>query len=193
MEHQQVQQDISIIKEMIEKTRRETAESGHFFIFIGILSILIIPLIHFMGLQWEFPILIGMTVIGGVIGFMTIGRQGKKEKVRTYAQEIFGYLWAACGFICIMILFVFPFLNVIPATAAPVLIYLILGIGLFTTGAIYDLKFITLCSLAWWIGALLISFVELASIHTLIAVLTISIGFVLPGIIFNRKYKNRSV
>ena len=40
MNQAQVQQDISIIKEMIEKTRRETAESGFLFIIPGILCVL---------------------------------------------------------------------------------------------------------------------------------------------------------
>ncbi len=193
MEHEQVQQDISIIKEMVEKTRRETAESGNFFIFIGILSILILPLMYILGNRWEFPIIVGVAVVGAIIGYLTVGRPGKEEKVQTYAKEIFGHLWMACGFICILLIFVFPFLNLYPATATPVLVYLVLGIGLFTTGAIYNLKFIKFCSLAWWVGALLLSFAELASMHMLIAGLTTAIGFVLPGIIFNRKYKNRSV
>ncbi len=30
MNHEQIQQEISMIKEMIDKSRKETAESGHF-------------------------------------------------------------------------------------------------------------------------------------------------------------------
>ena len=37
MDNNQIQQDISLIKEMIAKTRRDAADSGHFFIFLGII------------------------------------------------------------------------------------------------------------------------------------------------------------
>jgi len=192
MEHQQIEQNISIIKEMIEKTRKETAQSGNFFIFIGIMSIALTLLILFLEDQWELPIIAGMVVFSAIVGYLTVGREEKKQKVQTYAKTVFGSLWLACGLICISVIFLFPFLNAFPFQAVPVLTSLIVGIGLFTTGAVYQLPFVQWCSIAWWLGAILMSLAEAELVRILIMDATIAIGFVLPGIIFNRKYKHRS-
>lgn len=192
MEQQKIEQDISIIKDMIEKTRRETAESGNFFIFIGYFCIATTLLMYFLENKWELPILVGMVFVGAFIGYWTLGRESKNEKVQTYAKTVFVNLWQACGIMCLMAIFLFPFLGVYSFHAVPVLTCLIMGVGLLTTGAIYDFGFVKWCSLAWWIGALLISLFEMELTRVLIMAAVIAAGFVLPGIIFNRKFKTRS-
>lgn len=197
MNHNQVQQEISIIKEMIEKTRRETAESGHFFIIVGILSIISTIVIGFLEINrlnhFVLPTLIIFVVIMVIAGFIIGYKDEKKEKVKTYAKTIFGNLWLACGIPGLMVLFLFPLLKVYPWQLVPVLASLIMGIGLFTTGAIYDLRFIQWCSVAWWVGAFMMAILEGHRFPKLSIMITcLIIGFILPGYILNKKYKNRS-
>ena len=40
MSDQQIHNEILLIKKMIEKTQKDTAQSGHLFIFIGLLSLI---------------------------------------------------------------------------------------------------------------------------------------------------------
>ena len=88
MDNNQIQQEISIIKSMIEKTRREAAENGHLFIAIGILAIintLAIGILNTYSLNHlVLPVLITQMAATVLIGYLTAGRQEKKDKEKKF-------------------------------------------------------------------------------------------------------------
>jgi len=90
-----------------------------------------------------------------------------------------------------MVTFVFPFLNVYSFRAVATLASLILGIAVFMTGIIYEMRFILWLSSAWWIGACLMALIE-SEYRFLILIASIIIGWIIPGIIMNKKYENGS-
>ena len=194
MDNVQMQQEISIIREMIEKTKKETAESGQFFIWTGILSIVFVYAISFFeshGLsQYFWPILIAMVLINGTIGYLTFSKIEKREKVKTYAKSIYLRLWFASGMTSLLVVFLFPHLHVFSIGATPILVSLIMGIAIYTTGVIFDSRLIRRFSLVWWAGA--ISMGVWQEWTTYIMMLVMFVGFVVPGLILNREYKNRS-
>lgn len=193
MNHDQIQQEISIIKSMIEKTRSETAESGHFLILIGIVSAIgtfaIGILELFNRIYLYLLILILMTVINGFIGYLVVSKEEKKAK--TYTKTILYNIWLACAVPALMIVFLFPLTKVYSFSLVPTLISLIGGIMVFSSGVIYELRYIRWCSVVWWGGACLMAYIE-SKYNFLIMIGMIIFGFILPGVIFNRQYKNRS-
>jgi len=193
MDHNQIQQEISIIKSMIEKTRRETAESGHFLILIGIVSAVgtfAIGMFELFNLnQLDLPALIVMLLINGLIGYLVVANEEKKAK--SYTKTILYNVWFACSIPIIMIVFLFPLTKVYSFQLVPILISLIMGIIIFSAGVIYELRYIQWCSIVWWGGACLMAYIE-SQYKFLIMIAMILFGFVLPGIIFNRQYKNGS-
>ncbi len=195
MNHNQIQQEISIIKSMIEKTRKETAESGYLFIFMGIASaifVLVISLLELYRLnRWVLPAMITLTIINGIIGYLVVTKAAKQERVKTYPKTVVLSLWVICGMTLLMMTFLFPFLKVYPFRALGTLVSLILGIAVFMTGIIYEMRFILWFSLAWWIGACLMALIE-GKFRFLIMIATIIIGWIIPGIILNKKFKNGS-
>ena len=197
MDQSQVQQEISIVKEMIEKTRRETAESGYFFIFIGIIASICpvgISLLEEYNLNnMVLPALIILTIISGIIGYLVVSREERNEKVKSYPKTVFYQLWFACGMTMLMMVFLFPFLKAYPWSAVPVLVSLVCGIGLYLTGVIYELRFIQWFSMPWWAGACLMAIAEQGMPRAYIMSAIIIVGWVLPGLILNKQYKNRSV
>ncbi len=194
MEHDQILQEISIIKKMIEKTRRETAESGHFFIFIGIIGAITTFVIGILELnrlnQYLLPVLAIMAVVSAITGYVTLSPKAGKEKVKTYAKTIFFNIWLACAIPGLIILLL-PLAGVYPFHLVPALASLIMGIGLFTTGAVYEVRFIQWSSLAWWLGAGVLAYVE-SPFRFIVMIGIILIGFVLPGLVFNKHYKSRN-
>lgn len=195
MDHNQIQQEISIIKSMIEKTRRETAESGHLFIFMGIASaffVLIISLLEIYKLNHlVIPAMIILTVLNGFVGYLVVSKPAKQEKVTSYPKTVVLCLWVICGVTLLMVTFLFPFLKVYPFSALGTLASLILGIAVFMTGVIYEMRFIVWYSSAWWIGAILMAIIN-SPYRFLIMIAVILIGWVWPGFIINKKYKNGS-
>ena len=195
MDTNQIQQDISIIKEMIEKTRKTTAESGHLLLYIGILSALATIVIGILEIyelnQFVMPVVIIITVVNAFIGYVIAAKEGKNEKVKTYPKTIFWHIWMACGLAAVLIVFLFPFLDLYPFHAVPVLTSLVMGIALFITGTIFELKYIQWSSLAWWLGACLMAISE-GPYKFVIMVTIILIGWIVPGFLLNKQYKKRS-
>ena len=196
MNSSQLQQEISIIKKMIEKTRQETAESGHFFIFLGIFGAIctfVIGIFDIYNLNHlDLPALIIMAIISGIIGYLVVSKEEKSEKVIAYPRTIFLSLWFICGLTIISVVFLFPFLEVYSFAASSVLVSLFLGIAVSMTGVIYEVRSIIWCSSVWWIAALLMALIS-SRYNFLIMIFAIITGWILPGLILNRKYKKRSV
>lgn len=195
MDHYQIKQEISIIKEMIEKTKRETAESGHFFIAIGVFSIIAtfaIGMLEFFNLNHlVLPTMITMFFVNGVIGYITISRAERKERVKSYHKTLLYNVLFSCTLPAIMIIFLFPLLKVYPWNLVPVLTSVIIGIIIYVTGVILESRFFLWSSTLWWAGAFIMAFVR-GTPRVFIMMAIMFFGWVLPGFILNKQYKNRS-
>ena len=194
MNPNQVQQEIAIIKDMIGKSRREAAESGHFFIGIGLLGMISTPLVSLLESvhlnRLVVPLFVLMTLVSAGIGYLTVGMRLKKDRVQSYPKTICYQVLLACSIPALMILFLFPILRVYSWSLVPVLTSLIMGIMVFSAGAIFEIGPIRWCGVSWWLGALLIALSPARPwIRVPIMNLSILTGFVLPGVILNRKYR----
>jgi len=196
MTQEQIQQDISIIKKMIEKTRREVADSGQAFIFIGLASIIYVVVImlleryHYSHLV--LPAMIIMTVMMGILGYVLIGRSDKNEKVKSYPKTVAYTVLFACSVPILLITFLFPLTGVYSFSLVPVLAALFFGVMLFSIGAIYEMPFLFVSSIAVWVGACIMAYIK-GPMRGGIMIVIIILGFILPGIILNKKYKQRSI
>ena len=195
MNANQLQQEISIIKEMIDKTRKSTAESGHLLVYIGILSALATIAIGLLGIyglnEYILPAVGLLAVVNGFIGYRINVKYDTATNVATYPKTLFWNIWMVCGTTTLLIVFLFPFLGLYPFGAIPVIVSLVMGIGIFSTGLIFELKFIQWASLAWYIGACLMAISE-GPVKLGIMVLIIIIGWIVPGLYLNKLYKERS-
>jgi len=192
MDHQQIQQDLAIIKDMIEKTKKETADSGWFFIGMGLLSIIsvvVIILLEYKRMEHLIvPMFLFMFFASSAIGYFTLNRREQKVKVKSYPKTLCYSVWFACSVPIVITSFLLPMLKVIPYSLVPVLTTLILGIGVFATGVIFESRFIYWCSAFWWGGAIAMALVQGYG-RGIIMVGILLFGWVLPGIILNRQYK----
>lgn len=194
MDKNNIQQEIAIVRQMIEKSRRETAESGNFFIVIGLMCS-VLPLAMTMLARYDsklvMPVLILFAVICGFAGYLVLSKEEKKEKVKTYAKAINEKLWVVCGMACIMISILFPMINAFPYSAVPILVSLLGGIMVFQTGTIYELRFIQWFGGVWWVGACVMAVAPLGMPRTFIMTTIILAGWVVPGLLLKMKYKTR--
>ncbi|MBN2008317.1 hypothetical protein JW960_03105 [candidate division KSB1 bacterium] len=195
MTQQDISNELAIIKGMIEKTRRETIESGELFIAIGlqwiIFGIGFFLLGRFQLAQFIWPGMIVGLIVTFIISLILGIRGEKKEKVKTYSRTIYAHLWMSVGAVCILVGFVFPLLNVFDFQLMPIIVWLVLGIGFYMTGVIFELRLIQWCSLIWWIVAILMVFVPGMG-RFYLTMVSLLIGYVLPGLILNYQSKQRS-
>jgi hypothetical protein len=196
MNQNQIQQEIVIIKDMIEKTRRETAESGLLFIIPGILCILTIFMITVLEMyqmnNLVLPALLTAMAVIAVVSAAIGIKEGKKERIETYAKSIFAHVWIACGICCLITGFIFPISNIYPWHFVSIIPLLFIGIGFYITGVVYKIRLIQWSALLWWVGASFLAFVE-GSYRPFILITIFLFGYILPGIILNKQYKNRRI
>jgi hypothetical protein len=191
MGDQQFHEEMSIIRNMIERTRRETFQSGYLFIVPGIIflvSVIVMGVMEMTGhaqivrLYSWIPFLI-IFIVSLSIGFWE-GAKAKSQP-KTYARSLFVHLWGACAITIISITMVMPHMHY-----TSVAWMFVVGLGFYMTGVIYELRLVQASGVVWWIGAFLLGFVQ-GNIRLLIWSSMIFLGYVLPGIILNRQYRKQ--
>ena len=198
MNQEQIQQEISIIKNMIEKTKKDTAESGSIFLTIGIGCILLIIIANVLEMlrlfHWILPTMITLAIIFGVLVFLLMRTEEKKQKVETYPKKINRAILCFCSLPIILTGLIFPLTKVYAWEISPIFSALFFGVMLFASGVICEFRFFYSAGLVSWIGACVMAYT--LDIHFPIRGITLIIilitGFIIPGIILNKKYKNGS-
>ena len=190
----QAQQELTLIRGMINKTKQDTADSGYFLIFIGIFCMITTLLIGFLeSYQLNHLVLPAMivTLIGGaLIGYLTTNQKEQKEKVSSYHKKICYSIWFACAVPVILITFVFPYAGIIKFSLIPVFTSLIMGIAVFASGILFESRYVLLSSLIWWAGALIMAFLD-PYLLVYAMMIVIFLGWVLPGLILNHAFKKQ--
>ncbi|NHZ85882.1 MAG: hypothetical protein GWP19_08380, partial [Planctomycetia bacterium] len=118
-----------------------------------------------------------------------VKKQIKRGKVKTYSQQALSHLWFACGIAFFIIAWLGLPLKVIPIESLNIIIAVIAGIGLFTTGGILEWNMLRVSGVLWWAAAM-VMMVTNWHLHTLIFAIAIIPGYLIPGYSLNKKYKN---
>jgi len=197
METKQAESELSVIKKIMEDSRRINIDNGIHYIFWGILvtvallinyiMILTRTSMNYIGLMWLILMVTGMFID------IFIGRnQERKSRVKTFTGKLLGSLWFATS----ISMFMFGFVGSVLKAYNPVficpIISTVLGISYFTSGAIQQLKWLQNISLGWWAGAVILFIFP--SVHTLLIFGIMMICFqIIPGIILYKKSNEETV
>ena len=185
-------EQLRIIQEMIEKTKKDSAENDWSMLLWGWLiltSCISVYIIHFAGypeLSWlPWPILMSL---GGLTHFFIEMKKHKTQKVLSYAERSIGWIWISCGSAMFIIAFIAPASGILSYDAITTLIALIVGIGSLVTSKIVEWNYLTYCSLLWWICAILCMFTP-PFYHNLFFGIVVIIAYLIPGYRIRNKYK----
>jgi hypothetical protein len=185
------EESLRIITEMINKTKVNIRHGSFHLLFWGWLlifcSLAVWLLVNYT--SFSHPYSVWFLVIPGAFVSMIYGFvNGRKSKVRTYADGL--YMWTWIGFlITATVLFIVGAKSM--QTITP-LILLLAGFATFVTGSIIKFKPLVLGSICFWIVALLVHFAgpEYSSLGTAVAVL---IGYLIPGYMLKHRTNHDTV
>jgi Pyruvate/2-oxoacid:ferredoxin oxidoreductase delta subunit len=142
MNELEAKEEIRLIQEMIQKTRKSTAESGTLYFFWGIWIILAIlgnyVLVWLEKYDWIWLNWIAFVLVGMAYSAFYGIRQEKKQASATYAQMATRYLAIACAMGFVLFGLIFPIFKLYSWEVIPPLIAALAGIELFGVGGIYD-------------------------------------------------------
>jgi len=192
MDEQQALEEIRLIKSMLEKTRKATAESGSIFLFWGVLITLALAgnylLAFFKKYDWIWLDWLIVAGIGWVYSVVYGIRRRKKDPVRTYMQAAADHLYFACGAGFLLVGIILPWLKVYSHEAITILIASLSGILFFVMGGTHEWPVLRWFGLVWWAGAVAMSFLHGNSRILLYTVLFVAL-FLVPSWLLRSKFK----
>ncbi len=182
-------QSLSIIEEMINKAKNEFSEDGSMYLLWGWV-ILFCSLGHFI-----LDVIIGynkawyiwsVTWVVAVYMIIYLRTRGRRRKVRTYADEILGYVWLA--FVIMMVLTFFLLQKFIPQFWLYNFMFVLLCYGMptFLSGIILQFRPLVFGGIACWILSVAAGFVYFRY-HPLFVSAAVVLAWIIPGYILKAR------
>ncbi len=195
MEELNPEQEIRLIREMIERTRKIAAGSWTFLLIWGIVPILAVAGMYVLvGLKkyaWIWPNWVVFIAAGIVFSLIYGSKFERQSGVKTYAQKATGHIAYACGIGFLLAGFLFPLLKLYPWGLIPILISLMAGILIFSLGGLFDWNLLKWCGTFFWLGAVAMVFVH-ENYRALLSIPLILIGYILPALVLRSKYQKQA-
>lgn len=193
MEQQFSEKDsLQLINAMINKAKNNYSESGTLYLVWGftifICSIAQFIALKFFDYQQAYYI---WFVTWGVFIYQVIFLKRKKKtvKVRTYTDEVLGYVWI-CFVICLFVMLII-LLQSKSYTLINTVILVVYGIPTFLSGAILKIQSLTIGGICCWVLAEISLFIPL-QYHILLISAAVLIAWIIPGIILRNKFLKQS-
>ena len=185
------EESLRIISEMINKAKVNIRHGSFHLLFWGwlILACSLLEYILYNFTDYAGPWTVWILVVPGVVVSMVYGFvKGRKTKVYTYADKLYGWTWMAFFFAAVVL---FIIISVDMGSVAPYILTLA-GIPTFISGIILKFKPLIIGAVSFWIFALISHFAgpEVAPLAVPVAMLT---GYLLPGYILRRRVNHDEV
>lgn len=186
-------ESLALISSMIKKTQGALQDNGFYFLLWGWL-VFVASLVQYAMIKLGYPqesnyTWVILMPLGGIISGMRRSREGKKQKVKTYTEEMLQSALIAY-LIALFIVLIFMSIHGGWEFAYP-MIMVVYGMWLFISGGALKFKPLIiggLINFACAIGGFYIHTVELI----LLLSFAVLAGYIIPGHLLNAKY-NREV
>ena len=192
------QEELAYIRKLMAESRGQVADDGKPSILWGI--------IVFFGLLYTYYeaynpnnlsgwVWIGLSVCGWIYMFGWVRQKAKKQPSRTFAGRITGAVWGSVGISITLFVFTTMASNWLePAVEFHPLfimyvISILLGIGYFVSGILYEIPWLRWVGIAWWATSLI--YIFWPGVHSLLIFAGAELVLqVLPGILLLKKYRS---
>ncbi|MGI8581996.1 MAG: hypothetical protein ACR2KX_07365 [Chitinophagaceae bacterium] len=186
-------ESLSIISGMINRAKNRFSETGTLYLLWGWV-ILVCCLAQFISLKY-FNYQKGyqvwfLTWLAVIYQFIYLAKRKKREKVKTYTDEIIGFVWLTfmvCGFIMVFILNKQKEYESINP-----LILVLYGMPTFLSGIILKFKPLLIGGIICWLLAFFSPFINYEYQLLLLACAVIA-AWIIPGYLLRAKFKKESI
>jgi hypothetical protein len=191
------EQELAYIRSIIEDSRQAMVENGLPYIIwgtavaVGMLTGYLQALLGvnlYAGYVW-----IVVMVVAALGTTWSVRHERKETQPQSFSSKLQGSIWGACGsamgILLLLVLIRFEGHNGdISQLYVCSFVSLIVGIAYFLSGIMLQLTWLRNIAFAWWIGAIVMYYMD--NIHVLAVYAGMLIVFeVVPGIILNRNFK----
>lgn len=198
MNQQQAQQDLAFIRELMQSARRATYVSGAFFIVWALvtgLGLLGTWLIVSQNLALPFDpgiALAGLWIVVDTVGFIgtvVIIRRNARRGISNPAGRLIGLSWFSVAAGLLIIAFVGAATGHMPGELMCAVSALFIGIGVFNSGLLADIKWLRNLAFGWWLGgALMLASPGLWNLWFM--ALMLFVLYLIPGIVLSSRIQH---
>jgi hypothetical protein len=191
--HFSEQDSLATITAMINRARNQLTENGHLYLMWGWVILVcsagqfvLQHLVHYNRyyLVW---LLVGPAVI---YQFVYLRRESRRTAVRTYADEMLGYIWTVFAICTALLIWLVGRLLPSPAHLTP--IWLIMyGMPTFLSGALLRYRGLMMGAICCWLLAVCTLFVPVYY-HPLLLSAAVVCGWILPGYGMQQKFRTQN-
>ncbi|MBA3673932.1 MAG: hypothetical protein H0W75_03090 [Chitinophagaceae bacterium] len=186
-------ESLSIISGMINRAKNRFSETGTLYLLWGWV-ILVCCITQFVSLKY-FNYQKGyqvwfLTWLAVIYQFIYLAKTKKREKVKTYTDEIMGFVWLTfmiCGVVMVFIL-----IKLKVFVAINPLILVLYGMPTFLSGIILKYKPLIIGGISCWVLALLSPLVPI-EYHLLLLACAVIAAWIIPGYLLRSKYKKENI
>ncbi len=195
MNDQNAEQNLQFIREMIEKTKKGTANQWKFLYLWGLAVILAVTGMNFLILikQPRYIWINWMAIMGiaVIIQILLVKKEINTCEVKTYTQNAITYLSFSSGIAYVLAGFVFPILKIYNFGVIPIIVSIITGVLLFTIGGIVNWSYLKWSGVLWFISSVIMIYLD-SRYRTLVFVPLIIQSYLIPAYILKREYKKNA-
>lgn len=186
------EESLSIISGMINRAKNRFSETGTLYLLWGWV-ILVCCIVQFVSLKY-FNYQKGyqvwfLTWLAVIYQFIYLAKRVKNEKVKTYTDEIIGFVWFTfmiCG-----VLMVFILIQLKAYESINPLILVLYGMPTFLSGIILKFKPLIVGGICCWVLAIASPFVTYQYQLLLLASAVIA-AWIIPGYLLRAKFKKEN-
>ncbi len=183
------QESLELIHKMISSAKRDFEDDSFHYLLWGWL-VFIACFLQFTMMKLDpsysnFGWMILMPA-GGIASMIYGYRQGKKQRIKTYTDEILKYVLIA---FLVTLFTVLLFMSKLGLMAYP-LVMMVYGIWLFTSGGIIQFKPLIIGGILNWILGIISAFVLFETQLVLLA-LAVLLGYIIPGHLLKKKFHDK--
>lgn len=188
------QQSMDIIKSMIDKAKNQFSDDGHLYLLWGwvvlVCSLTQFVLLYFFQYPNHYLVWI-LTWLAFIYQFIYLYKKKRKEKVKTYANQLLSVVWIT--FVVMMFLLAFIIVKESGETSYKYVnpVFLILyGMPTMLSGVILQFKPLKIGAIFCWVLALMSQFISY-DFQLLLISMAMVVAWIIPGYMMRNKYKQQ--
>ncbi|MBS4043822.1 MAG: hypothetical protein KGZ59_08415 [Chitinophagaceae bacterium] len=181
-------ESLHLIEGMINKAKDRFAENGLLYLLWGwvVLACSITQYILIMYSNFSKPEMVwAITWLVVIFQIFYLSKQEKNRKVKTYTDELIGFVWMVFGISMFIVGFILGKNN--QWTSMYPIIIGLYGMPTFLSGAIMKFKPLKVGAICCWIFAILSTFIPLQYSLLLIGAAVI-VAWIIPGYLLRQKF-----
>lgn len=185
-------ESLSIISSMINLAKNKFSENGHLYLLWG-WTVFACSIAHFLCIKFQWiqhsEIVWSTTWIAVIYQVIFLSRRKKKEKVKTYTDEIVGFVWLSFVIMMFVTIFLMSKENAFEKMYPMFLV--LYGMPTFLCGIIFRFSALKFGGIACWSLAIAAAFIRW-DYQLLLLALAVLTAWIIPGYLLQQKFKKEN-